>query len=356
MIRLKLLLPVLLSLLLAACHDGAPGADAADDAGPAGTARVQVEVAAIRPMHRTLTAYGTVAFAPQSQQIVTTGAQVAIEEVMVVAGQDVHAGQPLLRVRATPDSVLEWERARADQDAAARELQRVERMFAQHLATNADMATARQGALNAQAAWKDAVARGAAPGAHLITAPRELAVTTVDVNRGDIAAAGAALVHLGNSADLEVRLGVEPADLAQIALGQPVTLHPSYAPDTGVAGNIMRILRQVDPQSRLSQALVRVPPTQDLLPGTTVRAEIDTTRPRAVLSLPRSAVLLDAGTPHVFLVRAAAAHKVNVAVDDDDGERVAVTSGVKAGDVVVVQGNYELQDGMKVVVETPGHR
>lgn len=345
MVRSLLLAPV----LLMGCGRG-PDADVATQP----TARVQVEIAAMRPARRTLAAYGTVAFAPQSQQVVSVGAAVVVEEVMVVAGQDVVVGQPLLRVRATPASALEWSRARTDHETADRELQRVERLLGDHLATNSDLSTARQAALNAKAALDDAVVRGAAPGSRAIVAPRNLSVASVDVSRGDVVAADAPLLHLGNSDALEVRLGIEPADLPKVARGQPVMLQPSYASDERISGEIVQILRQVDPQARLSQALVRVPTASALLPGSTVRAQIELSSPDLQISLPRTAVLLDSGKPYVFVVHGDTAKRLYVAIDDDAGTRIAVRSGIRPGDRVVVQGNYELEDGMKVLVDAPG--
>lgn len=78
-----------------------------------------------------------------------------------------------------------------------------------------------------------------------------------------------------------------------------------------------------------------------------MRGVIELRQERA-LTVQRTALLYDSVGAYVFVVRDGRAHRVTV-VPDLDGQGVTGVKGaLKAGDVVVVQGNYELQDGVKV--------
>lgn len=349
--RCLILHPTLpLTLLLAVVTFAACKPKGADAPAPGPTALVKIEIAAARPMSRILEVYGTADYASQSQRIVDTTAEVVVEQVLVAPGQAVKPGQPLLRVRSTANSTLELQRARNDRDAAAQELDRVQRMYAQRLATNADITLARQNAANAGANWQSASSRIGGTGTKTITADRAITVAMVDVSRGDIVAADTPLLHLASSDALSVRLGIEPADLGQVRPGQSVTVLPVYDPAVRITGTISEVVRQVDTQTRLTQAIVKLPATDQLLPGSTVRGQIETQRRDAVLGVPRAAILREGDMAYLYVANGQSAKRVEVKVGQDDGTRIEVLSGLKAGDRVVVEGNYELQDGMAITL------
>ena len=340
-----------LLVILAVAALGACKPKVADAPTSAPTALVKIEIAAGRPMTQTLEVYGTADYAPQSQRIVDTTAEVVVEQVLVAAGQAVKPGQPLLRVRSTANSTLELQRARNDRDAAEQELRRAQRMFSQRLATNADITIARQNAANAGASWRSASSRIGGLGSRTIAADRAITVASVDVSRGDIVAADTPLIHLASSDALSVRLGIEPAELGQVRPGQSVTIRPVYDPATSIRGTISEVVRQVDTQTRLTQAIVQLPATDQLLPGSTVRGLVELQRRQAVLSVPRAAILRDGDKAYLFVANGQSARRVEVKTGQDDGSRIEVLTGLKAGDRVVVEGNYELEDGMAIALD-----
>lgn len=343
--RQRYLALILVVTVLAACEPKVAEA-------PVPTGLVKIEIAAPRPMSQTLEVYGTADFAPQSQRIVDTTAEVVVEQVLVAAGQAVKPGQPLLRVRSTANSALELQRARNDRDAAEQELRRIQRMFSQRLATNADITVAKQSAANARANWESASSRIGGLGTRTITSDRAITVASVDVSRGDIVAANTPLLHLASSDALSVRLGIEPAELGLVRPGQSVTIRPVYDLATSISGTISEVVHQVDNQTRLTQAIVQLPATDQLLPGSTVRGVVELRRRDAVLSVPRAAILRDGEKTHLYLAIGQTARRVEVSVGQDDGSRIEVLSGLKAGDRVVVEGNYELEDGMALTLDT----
>lgn len=334
-----------LLLALGACKQPAP------DAAVAPTASVRVETAALHPMRTTLEVYGTVDYSPQFQRTIDSTAEMVIEQLLVLPGQAVTAGQPLLRVRPTANAALELQRARNDLGATEQELQRTQRMFSQRLATNADMTTARQNTANARAAAASASARIEGEGARALTSEVDAVVATIDVSRGEIVPADTALLHLASPRNLSVRLGVEPADLGAVRAGQPVTVTPVYDTTHRVEGTISEVMGQVDNQTRLLQALVDLPGNTRLLPGSTIRAQIEIERRAAVLSVPRLAVLREGEQAFAFVVDGTTSKRVPVKVGLDDGTRIEIVSGLKVGDRVVVEGNYQLEDGMTVSVQ-----
>ena len=70
--------------------------------------------------------------------------------------------------------------------------------------------------------------------------------------------------------------------------------------------------------------------------------------------IPRAAVLYDQDQPYVFTVTGNAAHKAEVGLGGEQGDRVEVTKGLAAGVRIVVEGAAALDDGM-AVREGPAH-
>lgn len=338
---------VVACMLVAACSKSA-APDAAGEAG--GEASAQVRVEAVQPgaMARHVDAYGVVGFPPELQHTLNAAAESRVAQVLVSAGESVVAGQRLMQLQPSASTAVDLAKARTDAAFAASELARVERLRSQQLATNAELAAARQAQANAQAAL-GGLQQMIGNSNGLIVASQAGVVASVDAQQGDIVAAGAAVIHLADRRALRVRVGVEPTDLAQMSEGQTVSITAVYDPSVTATGRVSKLVSQVDPQTKLGQALVDLDGASGLLPGATVRAAIEIERHVGALSVPRSAVLQDeSGKPYAYVVAGGKAARVELKTGQDDGKRVEVLEGLKAGQQVVVEGNYELEDGMAV--------
>ena len=345
-IGLRLRLAVCASLVvLAACSAPAPEPPAAEPI-------AEVRVAEVRAMALSdhLQAYGDVGYSPKVLRVIDTTAEVIVEQVYASVGQPVSEGTPLLRIRPTSNSLLEFKKAATDRAFARQEAARITRLFSQRLATNADRAAAEQVLRSAEDTWASAVSRLGDGKAREVRAETNGVVASIDVERGDIAPADTPLVHLADTGLLQVRLGVEPSDLPRVRAGQSVSLSPVYDRDIKLPGTVTSVVTQVDPDTRLAEALVDMDALGDLLPGSTVHATIQVDVRPGVLGVPRAAVLYSGDKPYVFVVANGRAQRVWIEAGQDDGDNVEVLGGLADGQSVVVEGNYVLEDAMAVRV------
>lgn len=331
------------ALALVACQD------ATVEPVPEVVASVVVEPATAAAFLETIDAYGSVDSATQQTRILNSAAEVLVEQILVSPGQSVDVGDPLLRIRATANSALELSKAQTDLKFAESSQARTSRLFAQQLATNADVDAARQATVNARAALVNVRSRVGSDDSIILRAEAAGIVASVDVARAAIVPAGTPLLHLADSSRMQARLGIEPTDLSRLREGQSVTLVATYHGTRVASGVITQILAQIDSQSRLAAAIVDLPPSAGLLPGTTVRATIELARNESAIAVARTAVLYADQRPYVFVLDAGIARQVWVAIGKDDGARSEITAGLAAGDPVVILGNYELKDGMRAV-------
>jgi membrane fusion protein, multidrug efflux system len=309
---------------------------------------VQSVPARLVPMKSSLIAYGTVEYAPEYSQVVSLQGEGVVKQVLVTAGQPVRAGDPLLRLIPTANASLEIERAHVDLVFARKTLERVQELKRRQLTTNADVQAAEEGLSKAQAVFDQLRKRYVGQSGLVVHADKDGVVEAVLIQEGQIAAPGAPLLRLADGNRLRVRLGVEPEDLPKLRVGQLTQVRPLHPGATAVTGKVSELFRQVNPRTRLAEAVVPLPAASRLLPGISVQGEILLRPERRVLAVPRTAVLYDQGKGYVFVVEKGIARRKIVETGRNNDRSIEILKGLSSGKLVVTVGNYELSDGMRV--------
>jgi len=143
--------------------------------------------------------------------------------------------------------------------------------------------------------------------------------------------------------------------LPYLRTGMPARVILDAVPGKVLTGTLRQIIPVAEGTSRAVRLRISVPRSVQgaAVVGGFARAEIRGASAGATLTVPRAALVSDEGEGFVFVVEGVKARRRNVTVDDGGGtgERVEVLSGVKAGDVVVIDGAGRLVDGREVTVE-----
>jgi len=313
----------------------------------------QVQTAPIREgvMTEHIAAYGTVIPAPGAVQTVSVPFESQVIQIMVNQGQKVSKGNDLLEIKPSPDTALQLEQASQAYDLAKQSLSYVERKFELKLATNDQVLSAKQGLQQAQSRLESLKKRGVGA-SRLIHADTGGLIKKVFAQEGAIVAAGNPLLEIVAQNRLEVRLGVEPGDIGRVAPDQTVRLSRVNVPQAQVVtGRVRKISYGLDPATRLVDVFVTLPATANFLLDESISGEIAVAAVRGLI-VPRSAVLPEDRAYSLFTIRNGMAVKHSVQVGTrNDRETEIRGEGLQAGEPVVVLGNYELKEGMKVKVE-----
>ncbi len=321
---------------------------------PEGPPRAKVRVARLRRQHmeETLTAYGSVVAALGKTHVVSEPFESRVVKVLVRPGQTIAVADPLIEIEPSPDTLLQLNEARDNCNTAKAQLKLAQERLRLKLATRADLLQAEQQFQAADLRLKSLLKRGIG-GAQLIRAEAKGMVSRVDVQEGQIVAAGAPLLATIGQNQINVRLGIENEDLPNLHVGQPVRLLPVNAANSqAVEGHIDLITWEVNPQTRLANVFVIPPPDARLLLNDYIEGQIQTAA-GSVLVVPVSAVLPEEGRHVAYTVEKGHAVKHTVEVGMENDRYVEVLGGdLREGQEVVVQGNAELQDGMAVQVES----
>lgn len=171
---------------------------------------------------------------------------------------------------------------------------------------------------------------------------------------------GAPLVRIGGTAHVWIRARFAARAAASFADAVPVAarLPSGVRVDLEKPGaRFLSTLPTVDPSSGLATWIVDVAPPvaareselaavkrpADLRPGAAVVLSVRIGAPRAVLAVPRSAVVEINTRPFVFLQLDGEHFEKRAVVSGDvDGGFIAVTSGISAGDRIVTTGGFDI--------------
>jgi membrane fusion protein, multidrug efflux system len=171
---------------------------------------------------------------------------------------------------------------------------------------------------------------------------------------GAMVAAGAPLFTLVDDSVLEFRAPVASRDYAKIKIGARVELAIDALAGSRVEGRVARIEPLVDERSRSFQVVVEVPGRADLVGGMFARAAVRVGQAKDALVVSPAALVRDGSDPakaEVFLVRQGKAEKVAVVLGVEAPDGVQVTSGLAAGDALVLDPPTALASGAPVQVE-----
>jgi membrane fusion protein (multidrug efflux system) len=312
----------------------------------------QVETVPIerKSISEKLTAYGSVVAQSGKTHFVAISFESRVQHILVSPGQLVKQGDTLLEVQGSPASLLQLHQAEATTQEAHKELDQVKKRFDMKLATNQELNQAEKAASDSDLQLQSLQSQGVAAD-NKIRSDITGIVAKVDVEDGQVASGGSPLVELIATGDIEIKLGVEPEDVAKLQLGQQVGISLVNSPATSeIEGTVRLVTQRVNPADRLVDVFVSVSQGTKLLLAAYVRGEIIVAS-RETLVVPRDAVLPEDGSHTLYLVQDHRAVKKTVEVGlQTDSQVEVIDPELRDGDRVVTVGNRELADEMQVKV------
>jgi membrane fusion protein (multidrug efflux system) len=335
-------LAVLLALTASACDRGS-GSDAGRGGGdrpvPVTTQRLQM-----RPFSDTVQALGTV----QARESVTVTAKVSetVEDVHFDSGDVVKAGAPLVTLSGQAQQASLRE-AQAAANEAERLLQRQSELAAQQLIARSQLDTQRatRDAANARVAQIRAQL-----GDRTIRAPFSGVLGLRQVSPGSLVTPGTAVATLDDIARVYVDFPVPEIRLAEVEVGQQLSATSAAYPEQRFEGTVSTVDARIDPATRAVIVRGDFPnPDRALKPGMLMQVTLSQAE-RPALLVPEIAVVQVGTDSFVYRVKPdGTVERVNVEIGARRDGMAEVVKGVKAGDVVVVDGTGKLRPGSKVV-------
>ncbi|MFD0669189.1 efflux RND transporter periplasmic adaptor subunit [Ramlibacter sp. MAHUQ-53] len=273
-----------------------------------------------------------------------------VARVLVVQGDTVRAGQPLIELESD-ELRATWLQARATEvqaEATLRnaraELERAQALVAQGFLSASRNDDARRAVDVALAQREAAAAAAQAAQARLgqarILAPRAARVLVRNVEPGQIVQAGRALLSLALAGPTQLVAPVDERFLEQLQVGQPAQVVADAFPGQRFAARVISLSPAVDAQRGAVEVKFALegPPPAFLREDLTVSVEVQTGAREQALVIPLSALR---GTQSVLVARDGRAELRTVQLGLRTLEAAEVVQGLAAGDLVLLGADVE---------------
>jgi membrane fusion protein, multidrug efflux system len=171
-------------------------------------------------------------------------------------------------------------------------------------------------------------------------------------NPGDMVEASASdvILRVIDPSRLQVVAAVAIADVRRIEIGRPVRILVPGSDEPEI-GKVLTRPAAVDPGGVTADVRVSFAGATRLAAGTPVRVEIVAEQHQNALAVPAEAVLHEDEETFVMLAGSdTKAHKRKVQIGLTTPKEVEIANGLKAGDVVIVQGHQGLPDGATIAI------
>jgi membrane fusion protein, multidrug efflux system len=292
-----------------------------------------------------VTAYGTAGPALNSSMTISLQSQGRVLQFHITPGEAVKAGQPLLEFGVSESALGSDRQAETALQTAKVERARIAQLLRQQLATKDQLTQADKAIADAETTLDTLKKSGSGQPNLTIKAPFDGVVSAIPVAQGDTIAPGAPMITLMRVDGLVVSVGIEPAQRFRLKRGNPVMLLPMTSGGAPASGTLVRIGGLLNPRTHLVDADVAA--SARLLPGAAFMAQITVGQFDGFI-VPRDVVLSDAEGAYLFQTDGGKAHRVAVTIVGSTGDQSAVTGAIDPAKPIVLQGNYQLEDGMEV--------
>jgi RND family efflux transporter MFP subunit len=177
------------------------------------------------------------------------------------------------------------------------------------------------------------------------------AITAVDADVGQVVTAGAPIVHLARAGNKEVTIHVPENRVGALRQTSSITVLLWASPERRFRGNVREIGVAADPGTRTYPVRVAIEDADDSVRlGMTAKVTLAAPASQA-LYVPITALQRAGADTAVWVVRSDGSVELRrVRIGDFVGADVAVTDGLRDGEVIVTLGTNKLHAGQKVRV------
>ncbi len=306
---------------------------------------VSASVPGVSAITTTVAFTGTIS-ARYDMPIGTEGETGRVSAIYVEAGDHVKAGQLLAQV---DESILQpqvdrlaasLEEARATAALAAAEYGRAQGVEAAGALSKEDIEKRRAASVTAAAEVKVAAAQLAEYQARLahtqVRAPVDGVMLTRAAEVGQIVTpGGTAMFRMARGSEVEMRALVAEQDLPSLRVGQASDVYLTGV-DKPFVGKVRLLGAIIDPQTRLGEVRIALPPDPQLRPGAFARGEVVVGKGERPV-LPQTAVLSDEKGTYVLVTNAQnRVERRDVHVSDTNSHGLVISAGLTGNERVIM--------------------
>lgn len=274
---------------------------------------------------------------PQAQGIITV--------INARPGQYVRKGQILAQL---DNSVLRQQIQQAEiQAGLARTLfERQKNLWDQKIGTEVQFLQAQT---NLQSAQKAIAALQQQADMYRIKSPISGTIDQMDLKLGQAAMPGTTGIRIVNANNLKVKADVPETYVGSVSQGNNVKILIPDANDSLVT-KVTFAAKVIDPVSRSFPIEIKLPTRKNIRPNMTAVLRIANYSKNNVITIPIKAIQNSEVGNYVYVVENGLAKRKVIQQGNTSNGKVEVTSGLKDGDQVIVEGAGDVEEGDKVKI------
>ena len=182
-----------------------------------------------------------------------------------------------------------------------------------------------------------------------VRAPIDGIVNHFYIDAGEFVGRGAPLADMVNVDKIKINVNVPELDVRYLQVGQPVMVTIDAFPDRRLPGTIDFVAYKADQATKTFGVRVEIDNTDHAIrPGMVARVAFLRRTVTDAFVAPLSAIVDKGGERIVFVENGGIAHSRTVTIGVIEGDRIQIASGLEAGDHLIVTGQTEIEEGMRV--------
>lgn len=284
-----------------------------------------------------------------------------IEQVMVTEGQQVKAGDPLVKLesvelansmRTADDAVT---KAQVNYNLALSDYNRYQQLYGKGAISEQELESAQAKLKIAQADLSSAQSGQSSAqqqyGYGVITAPVDGVVANVTATVGQVVSPGVQLMAVQDLRQVYADVNIEQKDLGLVKTGQQADVTVDAYPDKVFVGTVDTVNPEAGTGNRMFRTKIKIDNADGALKaGMFAKVQLATGDAKEVLTVPQASVIQKQGLYYVFTAENDKAVRHQVEIGDVANDLIQVKSGLQPGDQVIISNVGQLKDGDAVKI------
>jgi len=185
-----------------------------------------------------------------------------------------------------------------------------------------------------------------------LKAPLTGLVNHLFVDEGEFVDKGKPFADLVNVDKIKINVNVPELDVRYLKVGQKTMVRVDAFPDRELLGVIDFVAYKADPATKTFHIKVIVDnPGHDIRPGMIARVAFLRRVIPDALAAPLFSIVDKGGERILFVEKDGVAHARTISIGVIEGDKIQITKGLEPGDNLIVVGQREVEEGMRVQVK-----
>ncbi|MCE1189919.1 MAG: efflux RND transporter periplasmic adaptor subunit [Ignavibacteria bacterium] len=269
-----------------------------------------------------------------------------VTEVLVNTGSAVRKGTVIAQV---DDEMLkaQYVLAQSSLEKAKKDLQRFENLYTEGNISINEVETARITVRNAEAQYT--IAKKTLSNTK-ITSPVTGMLTSRYINVGSTVSPGTPIANIVDISKIKIVISVPEKDIRLLKMYMPAIISCDELPDKKFTAKVISIGVKADESHNYPVELIVENNAGSFNAGMFVNTHFMFATMNTSLLIPRLSLVGSIKDPRVYVVESGVAHERKITVTGAVAENIIVNSGVREGEIIVLSGQNNLEEGAKITI------